>query len=57
MHSSPPEQKYVTALPTEDYHGDLYKQLGVFLLQGLKEITTVTGWKGVDTFVNCNNRC
>lgn len=57
MHSSPLEQKYVTALPTEDYHGDLHKQLGAFLLQGLKEITTVTGWKGVDTFVNCNNRC
>lgn len=56
MRFSPQEQKYVTALPTEDCHEDLHKQFCAFLFQGLKKITAVTGWKGMDIFVSCDNR-
>lgn len=56
MYFSPQEKQHVTTLPTEDYHGDLLKQLDVFLFWGLKEITKVTGWKRMDIFVNCDNK-
>jgi len=47
------EQKHTTALPTEDYHRDLLTKQEVLLFQGWKEVTTVTGWKRMDMFVNC----